>query len=91
MRWAAVSIVSGYIVVLGILVPMVTVMIAAASRFEPLFVVYGTAFLAGWLKLRSMRREGISEAKLMYEDTPAEILDLGTSDVSSRTPSSVPT
>jgi len=87
----AVSIVSAYIVVLGILVPMVTVIIAAAARFTPLFVVFGVAFSAGWWKLRAMRREGWGEARLMYEDTPAEVLDLGISDISSRRPSSVPT
>ena len=87
----AVSIVSAYIVVLGILAPLVTVMIAAAARFLPLFVIFATGFGAGWWKLRSMRREGWGEARLMYEDTPAEVLDLGISEISSRRPSSVPT
>lgn len=85
----AVSIVSGYIVALGILVPIVTVMIAAASRFGPLFAAYGAAFLGGWWKLRSMRREGWGEARLIYEDTPAEVLDLGISGISSPSLSSV--
>jgi len=78
-------------VVLGILAPLVTVMIAAAARFLPLFVIFATGFGAGWWKLRSMRREGWGEARLMYEDTPAEVLDLGISEISSRRPSSVPT
>jgi hypothetical protein len=87
----AVSIVSAYIVVLGILVPMVSVMIAAASRFVPLFVIYAAGFGFGWWKLHGMRRDGWGEAVLMYEDTPAELLDLGIAEISSRMPSSAPT
>jgi hypothetical protein len=87
----AVSIVSAYIVVLGILVPMVSVMIAAASRFLPLFAGYFAGFAFGWWKLRGMRRDTWGEAPLIYEDTPAEILDLGIGDISSRRPSSATT
>ncbi len=72
-----VSVLAGYIVMLGILVPMLSYFIATASQFVPLFFILLAWFGGGWLKLRSMRREGAAEARLLYEDLPATVTDLG--------------
>lgn len=87
-RKPLVNIISSYVVTLGILVPMVSVMVAAASRVLFLFVVFGAGFLGGWLKLRSLRREG-GAVPILYQDT-ASAPDLGIREISSRTLSSDP-
>ena len=88
-RKSILNIVCGYFVVLVILAPLVSVMIAAASRVWFLFTIYCAIFLGGWLKVRSMRREGGSDAPLLYEDTLA-MPDLGIREISPRTPFSDP-
>jgi hypothetical protein len=85
---STVNIILSYLAVLGILAPMISVIIATASRFLPLFAMCGAGFLAGWLKLRRMRREGCEEVPLFYEDVAAIVPDLGIREISSRTPSS---
>jgi hypothetical protein len=85
---STVNVILNYLAVLGILVPMISVIIAAASRFWPLFAMYGAGFLAGWLKLRRMRHEGCEEAPLLYEDSAAIVPDLGIREINSRRPSS---
>ena len=72
-----VAIVGGYIAVLCAIVPILSVVIAAASRFWPLFPFYLLNFGALWIWLRRRRREGWGEAKLIYEDLPAVVTDLG--------------
>jgi hypothetical protein len=88
-RKPLINVISGYVVVLGILVPMVSVIIAAAARVNFLFVVIGTGFLGVWLRLRSLRREG-GIAPLLYEDTSAAVPDLGIREIRARTLSSDP-
>jgi hypothetical protein len=62
-------------------VPMLSVMIAAASVIPFLFPVYLVNFGGLYLFLRKQRREGWGEAKLLYEDLPAAVADLGIKDL----------
>jgi hypothetical protein len=79
-----VMIVTSYIAVLGVVVPMVAVMTAAGAEYNELFVLFGILFGAAWWKARSLRREGWGEAKLMWEDTSAGVTDLGIHEMSYR-------
>jgi hypothetical protein len=80
-RRPLVAIVGAYIAVLCAIVPILSGMIAASTAFAPLFPVYFLDFGAIWFWLRRRRREGWGEAKLLYEDVPAEVADLGIKDV----------
>ena len=72
-----VSILSGYIIVLTVLVPIVSYIIATACQFTPLFVVWVIILGGLWLKAHHMRRDGWGEAKILYEDVPSVVADLG--------------
>jgi hypothetical protein len=89
-RRPIISIVTGYCAVLGFLVPVASLLIASASRYLPLFVVFGFGFLGGWLKLRGMRREGWRETRILYEDSLTLVADLGIREIRPQTPSSSP-
>jgi len=72
-----VGIVAKYIGLLGAMVPVLAVMIAVASQVSFLFPVYLAIFGGLWIWLRRRRREGWGEAKLLYEDFPGVVTDLG--------------
>ena len=72
-----VSLVAAYIGTLCALVPILSVMIAASSRVWFLFPFYFANFCGLYIWVRRMRREGWGEAKLLYEDLPAVVTDLG--------------
>jgi Na+-transporting NADH:ubiquinone oxidoreductase subunit NqrE len=76
-----VAIVAGYIAVLCAIMPILSVMIAASSAFAPLFPIYLLNFGAIWFWLRRQRRQGWGESKLLYEDVPAVVTDLGIKDI----------
>jgi hypothetical protein len=79
-----VKIVTAYVSVLGVVVPLVAVMAAMGSAYSPLFGVFGALFGAACWKARSLRREGWGEARLMWEDTSAGFTDLGIHEMSYR-------
>ena len=72
-----VAIVGGYMATLCTVVPILSVMIAVASEVPFLFPVYLLNFGGIWIWLRRQRREGWGEARLLYEDLPAVVTDLG--------------
>jgi putative ABC transport system permease protein len=72
-----VVIVGQYIAMLCAMVPMLTVIIAIGCKIVPIFPFYFAMFTALWIWLRARRREGWGEAKLLYEDGPAVVTDLG--------------
>uniref|UniRef100_Q01QQ3 Uncharacterized protein n=1 Tax=Solibacter usitatus (strain Ellin6076) TaxID=234267 RepID=Q01QQ3_SOLUE len=76
-----VAIVGGYVAVLCGIMPILSGMIAASSVFAPLFPFYLVDFGAIWLWLRRQRRDGWGEARLIYEDVPAVVTDLGIKDI----------
>jgi hypothetical protein len=55
--------------------------IVVAIQVSFLFPVFLAIFGGLWILLRIRRREGWGEAKLMYEDAPAVVTDLGIKDV----------
>ena len=72
-----VVIVLGYTSMLGALVPMLSMYIAAAGKSAILFwILFPMAALA-WIKLHLSRREGWGEAQMLYEDTGDDVLDIG--------------
>jgi hypothetical protein len=75
------GIVGAYIAVLCVVVPVLSVMIAAAGEFWFLFPFYLLNFGGIWIWLRRLRREGWGESKLIYEDLPAAVTDLGIKDL----------
>jgi hypothetical protein len=80
-RRPLVALIGAYVAVLCGIVPIISGMIAASSAFAPLFPFYFVDFAAIWIWLRRRRREGWGEAKLLYEDLPSEVTDLGIRDV----------
>ncbi|HWB97889.1 MAG TPA: ABC transporter permease, partial [Bryobacteraceae bacterium] len=72
-----VGIVSKYLAILCVLVPILSLMIAVASQVAFLFCIYLVMFGGLWIWLRRRRREGWGEAKLIYEDSPVVVTELG--------------
>ena len=74
-----VTIVAGYMGALCAIVPMLTVMIATAAQFAPLFVVYLIFFGGIWTWARRRRLDGWGQDPLLYEELPEGMPDLGIS------------
>jgi hypothetical protein len=72
-----VIVLAGWIAVLGALVPVLSIIIAAASQIPEVFAIYGAFLLAAGLWLRHRRRAGWGAASLLYEDPPDDLADLG--------------
>jgi len=79
-----VGVVAKYVALLGAVVPVLAVAIVVAIQVSFLFPVFLAIFGGLWIFLRIRRREGWGEAKLMYEDAPAVVTDLGIKDVTLR-------
>jgi hypothetical protein len=71
------SILGGYIAVLMFVVPALSILIATLAQMREIFFIAAGILTAGWLWLRARRREGWGESKLLYEDLPAVVADLG--------------
>jgi len=72
-----VGVVAQYVVLLGAMAPILAVVIVVAIQVLFLFPFFLAIFGGLWIFLRVRRREGWGEAKLMYEDLPAVVADLG--------------
>lgn len=72
-----VGILAGYLIVLCAVVPMLSVMVAVGSEVSFLFPFYLAIFGGIWIWLRRRRRDGWGEDRLIYEDLPAVVTDLG--------------
>src|ERR1035438_10794888 len=72
-----VGLVGGYIAMLCAVVPILSDLIATASRVWFLFPFFLAGFGGIYIWMRRLRREGWGEAKLIYEDLPAVVTDLG--------------
>lgn len=57
--------------------PPLAVLIASFSQLPATFVFLVSIFAVAWLRIRYLRRQGWGEAKLIYEDTPDAMADLG--------------
>ena len=71
------SIVGRYLAAVFFLAPVLSILIATVSRLTSLFIFYAVAFAGFWLWMRRRRREGWGEARLIYEDDPEALADLG--------------
>ena len=78
-----VGIVAKYMAMLCVVVPLLSVAIAVGSQVLFLFPIYLALFAGLWIWLRVRRREGWGEAKLIYDDLPAVVTDLGIKEVTS--------
>ena len=63
-------ILSLYLLVLLVLVPVTNWLLLECLYSAPTFVVVLTILLAGWRRLRAARREGWGELRLRYEEEP---------------------
>jgi hypothetical protein len=70
-------ILGGYLGVLGMIVPVISLWVRAGSEFIELFPVYLVFFGGIWIWARMRRRDGWGDAKLLYEDAPEGVQDLG--------------
>ncbi|HEX7596680.1 MAG TPA: hypothetical protein VF518_00605, partial [Polyangia bacterium] len=59
-----------YLLGLLVLVPMVNWLLLECLYRPPVFVAVLAILLAGWLRLRAVRREGWGELRLKYEELP---------------------
>jgi predicted permease len=76
-----IAIVAAYTAALGVAVPLLSLIVRAGSEFPELFPAFFAFFCGLWLWARHNRREGWGEAKLLYEDLPAGVPDLGIKDM----------
>ena len=70
-----------YFAVLCVIVPILSVIVAASSQVLFFFPIYLVNFVGHWIWLRRRRLEGWGEAKLLYEDLPATVASLGIHEV----------
>ncbi len=75
------GVVGKYLGMLCAAVPVLAVAIAVGSQVLFLFPIYLAMFGGLWIWLRRRRREGWGEAKLIYEDLPAVVTDIGIKEV----------
>ena len=74
------SAVGRYLAALFLLAPAFSIIIATVSQLTATFLSGLTLFLAAWLRARYLRRKGWGEARLMWEDVPEALADLGLKD-----------
>lgn len=80
-----------WLYVMGVVVPVLSILAAVLSQMMELFAAGATLLTGLWLWLRHRRREGWGESRLMYEDIPGAITNLGIKDVTYAThPSAAP-
>ena len=72
-----VGLVGRYAALLGVVVPALSVMVAAGSEVWFLFPIFLANFGGHWIWFRRLRKDGWGEAKLLYEDIPTVVTDLG--------------
>jgi hypothetical protein len=71
------TILGKFLAAIFIVAPPLAVLIAAYSQLPATFAIIGLAFAAAWLWMRHLRRQGWGEARLIYEDSPDAMADLG--------------
>jgi hypothetical protein len=71
------SIAGRYLAAIFFLAPALSIIIATVSQMTTLFAFFMAALGAFWLWVRRERRQGWGEAKLIYDDNPENLPDLG--------------
>jgi Zn-dependent protease with chaperone function len=59
------------------LAPALSIVIATVSQMIALFAFFAAALTALWIWVRRERRQGWGEAKLIYDDDPEALANLG--------------
>ncbi|HUE00334.1 MAG TPA: hypothetical protein VMR62_12240 [Bryobacteraceae bacterium] len=78
------AMIGGYLALLGVVVPILSAMVAVGSEALVLFLFF-LVYLGGmWIWLRRRRRDGWGESKLIYEDLPAVVTDSGIREITYR-------
>ena len=80
-RKSMIALVGGWIAVLGVVVPVLTIVIATVSVLTEIWACFLVVFLGFGMWLRVRRREGWGEEKLQYEDLSDKIPDMGISGI----------
>jgi putative ABC transport system permease protein len=76
-----VAIVAAYMGTLCAVVPILAVMLAAAADFPPLFPLYLVFFAGIWIWAHRRRRDGWGQDRLLYQELPESLPDLGIADM----------
>jgi hypothetical protein len=76
-RKSMIGLVGGWIAVLGVVVPVLTIVIATVSVLTEIWAWFVVVFLGFGIWLHARRREGWGKEKLHYEDLSDKIPDLG--------------
>jgi hypothetical protein len=71
------TVLAGYIAMLGLLVPVLAIVIKGVAGMWELFLVYGAAFAGFWIWMRVRRRDGWGQGKMLYEELPEALPNLG--------------
>jgi hypothetical protein len=71
------AIVGRYLAAIYFLAPALSIVIATVSQMAGLFAFFTAALTALWLWLRRERKQGWGEAKLIYDDDPEVLSNLG--------------
>jgi hypothetical protein len=74
------SVIGTYLAAVFFLAPALSIIIATLSQLTVTFLFGLTLFLAAWLRARYLRRQGWGEARLIWEDVPEALADLGLKD-----------
>jgi hypothetical protein len=74
------SLVGRYLAAVFFLAPALSIIVATLSQLTATFLFGLTLFLAAWLRARYLRRQGWGEARLIWEDVPEALADLGLKD-----------
>jgi hypothetical protein len=71
------TILGKYLGAIFIVAPPLAVLIASFSQLPATFAFLASLFAIAWLYMRHLRRQGWGESKLIYEDSPEAMADLG--------------
>jgi hypothetical protein len=71
------TILGKYLAAIFMAAPPLAVLIASFSQLPATFAFLVSIFAVAWLRMRYLRRQGWGEAKLIYEDSPDAMADLG--------------
>ncbi len=76
-RRSLVNVLAGYLVTLGALVPVLAIVIQSVSAMFEVSLVVGAFFAGFWIWMRRRRRDGWNMGRILYEEIPEALPNLG--------------